>query len=133
MALKLSKDEKAERGDHNTKLTEAHTVVAEAIKVYNEKRAELWQAVQLAADKFDEAREAAQDWAKDVASRIEDECADKSDNWLESDRGANAMSFQNDYENFEVLSIELEDPGDVDEPDAPASDDWFEGLPEEVE
>lgn len=133
MALKLSKEEKKDREEHNTKLKEAHEAVVAAVKTYNEQRSELWSAVQEAADAFDEAREAAEEWAHDVASRIEDECADKSERWLESDKGMNAQSFQGDYENFSIEALELEDPGDVTEPEAPASDDWFDGLPEEVE
>ncbi len=133
MALNLSKNEKAARDEHNTKLKETHEAVVAAVKEYNEKREELWASVQEAADAFDEAREAAEEWAHDVASRIEEECADKSEKWQESDRGMNAQSFQGDYENFSIDALALEDPGDVTEPDAPASDDWFEGLPEEVE
>lgn len=132
MAFKLTKDEKKARDEHDEKLKEAHAAVVEAVKAYNEKRAELWDAISSACDAFDEAREAAEEWARDVGSRIDDECSEKSDKWQDSDRGQEVQSWKGEYENFSLEALELEDPGDIDEPDAP-QESYFEGLPEEVE
>lgn len=123
MAFKLTKEEKQSRDEHDEKLRTAHETVVASIKAYNEAREKLWQDISDAATAFDEAH--------DVGSRLSDEFSDKSEKWQESDRGQEVQNFFGEYENFSLETLDLEDPGDINEPDAP-SESFFEGLPEEV-
>jgi hypothetical protein len=133
MAFKLSKAERTDREEKSRALNEAGQVLTDAIVAYNDAMTEAFTPVQEAQEAYNQAREAAITWAKNVAVRIEDEIAAKSERWLESDKGMNAQSFQGDYENFDIEEVEIVQPDELPSPDVLDPEDVLESLPEEVE
>jgi hypothetical protein len=131
MALKLSKAELIERDKLGTEFQEATSTLQGAVNDYNLEMLDAWKKVEEALTQFNEARQSAIEWAHGIGSRIEDECADKSERWRESDKGATAQSFQQEYEGFDIEEVEIDQPDELPSPDLP--EDVFEGLPEEVE
>jgi hypothetical protein len=131
MALKLSKAEFVERDKLNKAMQESASALAGVVDDYNLTMLDAWKEVEEALTDFNTKREAAIQWAHDISSRIEDECVGKSEKWLESARGENALSFQGDYEKFYIVEVEIDQPDELQAPELP--EDVFEGLPEEVE
>lgn len=131
MAFKLTKAEKTQKAELATKLEEAKDKLLAEIASYNEKLAELGEPVQAAVEAYNDAVQAAKNFADDIASSRQDEFDEKSERWQESDNGCNAQEFINAWEGVDDSEAEVELPEEIAEPDLDVSEEFSE-LPDEV-
>lgn len=132
MPFKLSKDELAQRDLLIDKLNAASSALTDAINAYNEGIALLKEPAERALEAYNEAAVAAREFAADIASQAEQDMSEKSEKWLESDRGQAAEAFKQEWESAELDDIELEFPEELsfDDPDYAAT---LDGIPTEME
>lgn len=129
MAFKLSKAEIKTRDEFVSKLEIESGKLAEAIETYNAAVAEAKIDLQDAVDTYNEIVQDAQYFITEIAEAKRGEYDDKSERWKEGEAGELASEFVDVWEGIEMEPIDLDIPGDIDQPE-PSHRDDLEGLPE---
>lgn len=144
MALKLTKQELAQREELTNKLSymsealsdalmmfntdraDAFLELASHIEAYNKKVTDAFDDVAQAVSSYNEALEEAQQFVADVASRIDSEISERSERWQESEKGQAASKWLSDWQDadFDTLDVEAPEELEVDEPDEFEVDDY---------
>ena len=114
--FKLAKEEISTRNAIQTKLNDAWAEVEKSVGDFNDAVQELRGPVDTAVTKFNEAAAEANEFAANVAARASEEFDNKSENWQESDKGQEASSWKDEYENFTMDELEEGWPDDLDIP-----------------
>lgn len=100
------------------KLQNEHNVLSEAVAKYNS-----------VIEAFNETIQEARGFAEDIVSEIDAYMSDRSEKWLEGERGEAYEAWKSEWEN-----VSLEDLEPVEEPAEPDYDcDVLDGLPLEPE
>jgi len=114
--------------------------VIDAFESFVNDSQEEWEKVQKAQDAYNSAVTNAEEFCSDIIADIEAFMDNKSEKWLDSERGELTQSWLNEWEQVELSEVELEPPA-YDEPDAPelieleidGPGDVLNDLPEEAE
>jgi hypothetical protein len=122
--FKLTKQESEEHAELTDALRVALGALDDAVRVYNEALTALNDPLVKAIADYNEALQATQRFAEDIASQADSDISDKSDKWQEGDKGRAAVAWKDEWENFaqSVSDLEVEmasevtadDPGDLD-------------------
>lgn len=123
---------------YNEKKAEAFAALDKAVADFNSAMSEAWGEVGAAVESYNEEVTKARDFASEIAGDIESYYDDKSDKWKESERGESYSSWKDEWQGISLddleleqpSEIEIEEPEDLDEPDADHSTE-LENLPEE--
>lgn len=131
MAFKLDKAEIKRRDELIEQLGKAQAALEDAISSFNEKLSDLRDGLIEKVNDYNEALADAQSWIEDVKADREGEYEDKSERWQEGEKGQAARAWLDEYEAFELTEVELDLPGDIEEPDLSHADE-LSGLSEEA-
>lgn len=131
MAFKLTKEEQKARDAHLVELQEKWQDIEQAVEKGREAINEAFAHVCSAISAYNEARNAADTWREEVASRLRGEYDDKSETWQESDRGQEVSAFVDEWENIENSEVDEPEIPDLDLPDGEYHNN-LEALPSEV-
>jgi hypothetical protein len=115
MPFKLTRDEIKARDMILVALKAAHTKLEDEIIAYNEKLADMVEAVVDAKDKYNEVLDDARSFAQDVAAQADSDLSERSERWLEGDRGQAANSWKDHWEElgFGLDEIDIEFPEEI--------------------
>jgi hypothetical protein len=114
--LKLSKTALSERSTLMQRLAELHQQLDTAIEAYNAAMAEAWGAVQEALDAYNEVVQEAQAWVEDQTTQMDEYIAERSEKWVEGERGQQYEGWKQQYESTQLEEIEIEQPETLDLP-----------------
>src|SRR5262245_19838640 len=118
MAFKLSKDQVAERKELAKRLGEASSKLQSAVDEFNSKMDEIKGPVQAAIEEYNSVVTEVREFAEGIAAEADDDMSDKSDRWLESDRGQAAEAFKSEWSlSLDEIDIDLPDEISFDDPD----------------
>jgi hypothetical protein len=132
VAFKLSKEELRTRARIVECLREQRSKLEDAVNVYNEAIGGLTEALQQAVANYNDEVGAARDFAEGIVSEADSQISDKSEKWLEGDKGQAAESWKSEWEGLSFDDVEIDTPDAV-EFDAEDYADALEGAPEEAE
>ena len=127
----LTKDMLTTRDTLAAQLCERHGVLEKAVETFNEMMERAWQDVHDAQEHYNGAVAEANGWLADVAEVIADYISERSEKWLESDRGQAYSGWQDEYATFELEEVDL-DPPDALYLDTGPQVDELEGRSEEA-
>lgn len=111
---RLDKDDTQRKAALADELDAAYTALDAAIADYNLAVATKWIPVQSAIDNFNEVTERAQGFRDDVARQIEDYMGERTEKWLEGERGQAYEEWRSAWDSAQLGTIELVQPDDID-------------------
>jgi hypothetical protein len=118
MAFKLTKAEIKRREELAASLELAGAALSKGIETFNEEMSKLFSLhVQANEVKYNEALAETQEFLYDVVGRLEDEAADKSELWQESDAGQVTEEFIDGWRNLSFDDLCIEEPDALEMPD----------------
>jgi hypothetical protein len=132
MAFKLTKDEQKTKTELSANLEKAWASVEDAVGAYNDEVNVAKQKITAVIASFNDTAAQAATFIQEVASRAEGEIDEKTEKWQESDKGQEAVSWKDEWSEFDADGIEnidwpeelaIEQPTVVD----------LDALPEEAE
>jgi hypothetical protein len=106
--------------------------IEESVAHYNLETDPLRTPVELAVTKYNELVAKAREFCSEVARQTELDIGDKSEKWLESERGEAAQSWQDLWEGIELDDIDYQWPDEL-EIEIPSHSDDLKDLPEEAD
>lgn len=113
--------------DKYNNLREANwDIFSKALEVYNSDMEEAWAEVQTALDEYNgEALCTARDWRDRIVSDIDEYMGERSDKWLEGDKGQAISAWKDQFDeiSMEDISLDMPEPIDVEEPEELSFDD----------
>lgn len=95
------------------KLSEAGQELQAAVNAYNEKCEAEFNAVKEAINDYQAVVGEARSFAEEVAGDIGSYMEEKSEKWLESDRGSAYQQWQSEWENIELEDVDIDEPTPV--------------------
>jgi hypothetical protein len=107
---KLTKEQVARKRELVDQLSGAAQDLQAAIATYNEKCAAEFSAVREAIDDYQAVVDEAQGFVEEVASDIGSYMDEKSEKWLESDRGQSYEQWKSEWENVEIPTVDIDEP-----------------------
>ena len=107
---KLTKSHLQDRDKHRDALDSAYDKLEEAVQAYNDALNEKWASVKEALEEYNQAVEDTNSWAADIVSEMDDYMGNKSDTWLEGEKGQA-------YEEWKQAWEKELDLADIDEPE----------------
>jgi hypothetical protein len=126
-AFKLNKHEIAQATDLIATARQTGAALSDAIAAFNAAMEDLSHPIRDALQAHNDARQELRQFAEDVAMQAETDMDGKSERWLESERGEQAQSFKDWWEEMaRIDDCELDLPEPLDEIDP------SEELPEEI-
>ena len=118
MAFKLTRAEIRRCDELAASLELAGAALSKGIETFNEEMSKLFSLhVQANEVKYNEALAEAQEFRDEVVGRLEDEAADESERWQESDAGQFAEEFINKWRDLSLDDVCIEEPDVLDAPD----------------
>ena len=129
--FRLTREELARRDEITNRAGAAAAALASAVETFNEKVAAAFEELKTAAAEYNEAREAAADFATSVAERLRELHFARSEKWQEGEKGQEADAFVSAWEEFAPEDFEPEEPMELDGPGDELVDALNE-LPEAV-
>jgi len=127
---KLSREHEKERSELVDRLNNRRALVEESIAEFNTALADHRRPVDAAIEAYNEAVEAAKDFADRVAGDAQAYYDDRSERWQEGDAGAAYADWINAWETASFDNVEVEIPADLEEPDMDHATD-LDDLPTE--
>ncbi len=132
MAFRLTNDEQKDKTKHESALREGWAKVEDAKAEAEGAIQQAMSALKEAINEFQTAVENAEGFRDEVSSRLREEFDDKSETWQEGDRGQEASSVVESWENTSFQADDLEVPEiDLDLADGNDIISELEGLPVE--
>jgi hypothetical protein len=132
MPFKLTKDELRTRTQLIDDLNIAATAIDQAVATYNDQIEGLRPPVEIAVTKYNELVSKARDLCIQVAGQADQDLGDKSEDWMETERGIAAQSWQESWDNVELDDVDYQWPDDL-EITIPDYPDDLKDLPEEAD
>lgn len=118
---KLSTRQEAERDEIGAELEEAEKALEDEVSSFNEDVKRMFEdRVQPLLDKVNAARDRARSLRDDVVAQMEDYAGERSERWAESDAGQAYEEWKDRWEGLDLEDAEMEDPSELDAPDAAA-------------
>ena len=112
----LSKTEIDDLDKVQTALTDARTKLDAAVDKYNGALEDLANGIQEAIDEYNQSLEEARQVLADVVSQAEQDLSERSERWLEGDKGQAVQEWKDSIEslmNNDLNDVELELPGPI--------------------
>jgi len=113
MAFKLSKKEDAEREVLAAKLENAAQELEQKIADFNRMLWESNSILQEAIDAYNDVLDQAQSFVEEISEAAENEHAEKSESWQESDRGQAAYEWVEEWRNVELDYVIIDMPDEL--------------------
>jgi hypothetical protein len=132
MPFKLTKDELQTRTQLVEDLGLAATAIDQAVAHYNTEVNNLRSPVEVAVTKYNELVAQALELCSTISQKAELDIGDRSEAWLEGERGLAAQAWQESWEGISLDEIDYQWPDEL-EIDIPDHADDLKDLPEEVE
>jgi hypothetical protein len=130
--FKLTKEELQTRTQLIDELGLAAARIEESVDHYNLEVDHLRTPVELAVTKYNELVSKARDLCSAVSNQAEQDLGDKSEKWMESERGLAAQSFQESWDGIELDDVDYQWPDEL-EISIPDYPDQLKDLPEEAD
>lgn len=122
--MKLSKTQNAELEKVRDELTDQHEKlmvniaetnekIQDAVNDANEKIKEIWSDAESQISAYNEAVQAFNTFAQEVASDLQSDFDDKSDKWQESEKGESAQELINTWEEIQISEYEADGPDEL--------------------
>lgn len=106
MAFKLTKEEIATKAEIAGNLEKAWASVEDAVSEYNDEVNKAKEKVTAVIASFNDVAGQAAVFVQEVADRASGEIDEKTEKWQEGDRGQAAISWKDEWENFDGDGIE---------------------------
>jgi hypothetical protein len=132
MAFKLDKQELASKAELIEELTAQRSNLDGAIEAFNDALTTARDALQAAIDDYNDKLEGAREFAGEIAAQADSDMSDKSERWLEGDRGQNAEAWKSEWENATFEPIEIDMPDEI-SCDADDHAEMLDQLPDEMD
>lgn len=134
MTFKFVKDEIKQRDELITRLTDERQSFDNALILYNQALEKAKDDFNLVIEDFNNAVSAAKEFITDVKERAEGERDDKSDKWLESERGVAVGSWIEalEYASSDFDDIEIDWPEELN-PDLPNHAEALGSIPDSAD
>ena len=117
MAFKLTKTEAVSRAELVNNLTKSKVEVQSAIAAFNEAVEREWQIVQEMINGYNEHLGAAREFRDRIVEDRQTDWDMRSEKWQDGDRGRAAGEWIEAWENLALDDLEMDTPGEVEEPD----------------
>jgi hypothetical protein len=95
-------------------LDQSYQRLENAFTEYNNKVADLFAPVQTAIDEYNAIIADAEGFRDDVISQIDDYMSERSEKWLEGERGQAYGEWKDSWDNLSFEEIPIEQPDDLD-------------------
>jgi ClpP class serine protease len=128
--VKLTKEQEERRTKILLELREAAQEVESKVGNYNAARDQAWADVEAAVEHYNTVRGEAEELRDEVVNDAQAAIGDKSENWQESDKGQEAASWVEEWENLELDELSVDEPDEL-SADEPSHADDLENLPGE--
>jgi hypothetical protein len=126
---KLSRKQEIQKQELAEKMAAAKEGLEVEINAYNGVLQEAWERLEEALSKLNEAIQEAEEFRVEIAGAQEEYYDERSERWQEGDAGQAYQAWKQDWE-MELSEVEMEQPDDLEMPDAEAIDN-FELLNDE--
>ena len=110
---KLNKEQINRLEDLADKLEAADKAVLDAVNQFNEKRAELFEAVTKALEARNGVATNANDFFEEIRNDQTDYFESKSERWQESDAASSYSDWMDQFADIDLESIEIEEPEEL--------------------
>jgi plasmid maintenance system antidote protein VapI len=132
MPFRLTKEELRTRTQLIDDLNIAATAIDQAVAQYNLDVDHLRTPVELAVTKYNELVAKARDLCVQVAGRAEQDLGDKSEEWMETEKGLASQSWQESWDGIELDDLDFQWPDEL-EISIDDHADSLKDLPEEAD
>jgi hypothetical protein len=132
MPFKISKEEAKTRSQLIEDLELAATEIDQCVDVYNTQVNLLRTPVEVAVTKYNELVAKARDFCSSISNQAELDLGDKSEKWMEGEKGQAAQSFQESWGGIELDDLDFQWPDEL-EIDIDNHADDLKDLPEEAD
>jgi hypothetical protein len=132
MPFKISKEELRTRTQLIEDLALAAADIDQCVSVYNDQVGGLRTPVELAVTKYNELVSKARELCSEIAQEAEQDLGDKSEKWLDSERGIAAQSWVESWDGIELDDLDFQWPDEL-EIEIPDYPDDLKDLPEEAD
>lgn len=106
MAFKLTKADMARRDDLINKLSELRDELEQRVEDVNDALDTAVEALRQGIVEYNELLEEARGFTADIVSQAQEDIADKSERWQESERGEAAQGWADEWENAYFEDVE---------------------------
>lgn len=113
---RISKSDAQRKLELADKLEKAHSVLDNAISVFNERVTELWPSVTEAIETYNQVAQEVNGFKADIAGAIESYMDDRSDKWREGDAAQSYEEWKSAWEE-DIEEAEIDDPDTVEMPE----------------
>lgn len=111
--MKLTKHEQEQKAEWEKKITAARKALQDAVDIYNTQLENLTEVLKDAVDVYNDIVNDCTAFCEDIANEIDSELEERSEKWLESDKGQAAISWGDQWKDFSCLQEDLELPDEV--------------------
>ena len=132
MPFRLTKEEARTKSVLTEDLILAASAIDEAVDLYNKSVEDLRSPVEIAVTKYNQLLSKARELCKEVAEEAEQDIGDKDEDWLETEKGLAAQSYQESWDSIELDDIDYQWPEEL-EIEIPDHADELKDLPEEAD
>jgi hypothetical protein len=132
MPFKISKEDARTKALLIDDLNIAANAIDQTVDEYNQKVNALRTPVEIAVTKYNELVSKARDLCNKIAEEAEQDIGDKSEDWLDTDRGQAVQSWQESWDEIELDDMDFQWPDDL-EITIPDYPDELKDLPDEAE
>jgi hypothetical protein len=132
MPFKLSKDELQIRTELIEDLILAGEEIDKSVSRYNRDVESLRSPVEASVSKFNEVLTKARELCSGIATEAEQDLGDKSEKWMESEKGIAAQAWQESWAEIVLDDVDYQWPDEL-EIDIPTYPDDLAGLPDEAD
>jgi hypothetical protein len=132
MPFKISKEELRTRTQLIEDLALAAADIDQCVSVYNDQVGGLRTPVELAVTKYNELVSKARELCSEITQEAEQDLGDKSEKWLDSERGIAAQSWVESWDGIELDDLDFQWPDEL-EIEIPDYPDDLKDLPEEAD
>ncbi len=112
--MKLNKTELKQREDILTRLQQAKDRLEEGVNAFNENMQRFQDELMGDVDAYNNILCEAKEFAESIGSRIDEEVADKSEKWQESDKAVAIEEMKNNWEGLDLEELDVEFPNELD-------------------
>lgn len=130
--MKLTKQEQEQKAEWEKKLTAARKTLQDAVDIYNTQLESLTDVLNDVLKEYNGIINACTAFCEDIGDEIDSQIEERSERWLESDKGQATVSWCDQWKDFACLQEEIEWPDEL----VLESDDFIEefaNLPIEPE
>jgi hypothetical protein len=132
MPFKLTSEQARTKSKLTEELILAAADIDQAVTVYNDQVGGLRTPVETAVTKYNEILAKARDLCQNIAEEADQDLGDHDEEWLDTDRGQAAQSYQESWEEIELDDIDYQWPEEL-EIDITDHTTDLKDLPEEAE